>query len=114
MSGISDRPHVRQFAHPEDLRRVERDHEDDHRAVAVEKVDIRLKRRRRWYDRCASCGAAINFETVVTRQRSGPCISQGPPAFFQAPIPPSIWRADARPASCAACTAMALRSPKAQ
>ena len=38
----------------------------------------------------------------------------GPLAFFHASIPPSIWQAAVRPASCAACTAMAERSPKAQ
>ena len=38
----------------------------------------------------------------------------GPLARFQASMPPWIWQADARPASCAACTAMAERSPKAQ
>ena len=37
-----------------------------------------------------------------------------PPAFFQAAMPPSRWRADLMPASCAACTAIAERSPKAQ
>jgi hypothetical protein len=35
----------------------------------------------------------------------------GPPDFFQASIPPSIWAALARPASCAALTAIAERSP---
>jgi len=46
---------------------------------------------------------------AATAQRS-----QGPPAARQALTPPSIWRAEANPASCAACTAIALRSPKAQ
>src|SRR4249920_1736614 len=38
----------------------------------------------------------------------------GPPAFFQASMPPSIWAVLARPASLAAFTAIAERSPKAQ
>jgi hypothetical protein len=38
----------------------------------------------------------------------------GPPAFFQASRPPWRWQALAMPASCAACTAMAERSPNAQ
>src|SRR5262249_57494842 len=38
----------------------------------------------------------------------------GPLTFFQASMPPWIWQAVASPASCAACTAMADRSPKAQ
>jgi len=37
-----------------------------------------------------------------------------PPATRQASIPPWIWRAPASPASCAACTAIAERSPNAQ
>jgi hypothetical protein len=37
-----------------------------------------------------------------------------PACFFQASIPPSIWRAEFRPASRAACTAIAERSPNAQ
>ena len=37
-----------------------------------------------------------------------------PPALFHAAMPPSRWRAEARPWSCAACTAIADRSPKAQ
>src|SRR5262249_45887407 len=40
--------------------------------------------------------------------------STGPPAFFQASMPPAICAALARPASLAACTAIAERSPKAQ
>jgi len=40
--------------------------------------------------------------------------STGPPAFFQAAMPPSIWQAEPMPASCAAVTAIAERSPKAQ
>src|SRR5215471_2064303 len=40
--------------------------------------------------------------------------ASSPPAFFQASRPPSMWQAAVRPASCAACTAMAERSPKAQ
>ena len=35
-------------------------------------------------------------------------------AFFQASMPPWRWQALASPASCAACTAIAERSPKAQ
>jgi hypothetical protein len=38
----------------------------------------------------------------------------GPLAFFQASMPPWMWQAEERPASCAACTAMDERSPKAQ
>src|SRR5262245_41123 len=37
-----------------------------------------------------------------------------PPAFFQASMPPWMWQAELSPASCAACTAIAERSPKAQ
>ena len=37
--------------------------------------------------------------------------SIGPPASFHAAMPPWIWQADVIPASCAACTAMAERSP---
>ena len=40
--------------------------------------------------------------------------ASGPSAFFQASMPPWIWQAVFSPASCAACTAMADRSPKAQ
>jgi hypothetical protein len=40
--------------------------------------------------------------------------ASGPLAFFQASTPPPMWQAAVRPASCAACTAMAERSPKAQ
>jgi Peptidase family S58 len=40
--------------------------------------------------------------------------STGPPAAFQAANPPCRWQAEDNPASCAACTAMADRSPKAQ
>jgi hypothetical protein len=40
--------------------------------------------------------------------------ASGPLIFFQAPMPPWMWQADERPASCAACTAMAERSPNAQ
>ena len=39
---------------------------------------------------------------------------RAPPACVQAAMPPSMWRADVRPLSCAACTAIAERSPKAQ
>jgi hypothetical protein len=39
---------------------------------------------------------------------------RGPLAFLQASRPPSMCRDAVRPASCAACTAMAERSPKAQ
>ena len=46
--------------------------------------------------------------------RSMPQRASGPPAFFQASIPPWMWQAAAMPASCAACTAIAERSPKAQ
>jgi hypothetical protein len=50
--------------------------------------------------------------------RRGPRVlgqgASGPLAFFHASMPPSIWQAAVRPASCAACTAMAERSPKAQ
>ena len=38
----------------------------------------------------------------------------GPPAFFQASMPPCRWQAEASRASCAACTAIAERSPNAQ
>ena len=38
----------------------------------------------------------------------------GPEAFFQASIPPWMWHAEDNPASWAACTAIAERSPKAQ
>ena len=41
-------------------------------------------------------------------------VTTGPPAFFQASRPPWLWQADASPASCAACSAMAERSPNAQ
>src|SRR5882757_9633171 len=41
-------------------------------------------------------------------------VSTGPPAFFQASMPPAICAVWARPASLAAATAMAERSPKAQ
>jgi len=40
--------------------------------------------------------------------------TNGPSAFFQASMPPWMWQADAMPASWAACTAIAERSPKAQ
>ncbi len=40
--------------------------------------------------------------------------ASGPLAFFQASMPPWMWQAEARPASCAACTAIAERSPNAQ
>ena len=40
--------------------------------------------------------------------------ASGPLAFFQASMPPWMWHAVSRPASCAACTAIAERSPKAQ
>src|SRR5206468_4205151 len=40
--------------------------------------------------------------------------TNGPCAFFHASMPPWMWHAVAMPASCAACTAMAERSPKAQ
>ena len=45
--------------------------------------------------------------------RSHP-VSTGPPAFFQASMPPAICAVLASPASLAAATAMAERSPKAQ
>src|SRR3974390_1160000 len=43
---------------------------------------------------------------------SGP--STGPPAFFQAPKPPSIWATGMRPMRCAVCAARAERNPPAQ
>src|SRR4029453_2156453 len=50
-----------------------------------------------------------------TKQAGGECKrASGPLAFFQASSPPPMWHAVVRPASCAACTAMAERSPKAQ
>src|SRR5207244_8674814 len=41
-------------------------------------------------------------------------VCTGPPAFFQASMPPAMWAVLARPASLAAATAMAERSPNAQ
>ena len=40
--------------------------------------------------------------------------ASGPFTFFQASSPPWIWQAAVIPTSCAAWTAMAERSPKAQ
>jgi len=40
--------------------------------------------------------------------------TSAPLALRQASMPPWIWHAEAMPASWAACTAMAERSPKAQ
>jgi hypothetical protein len=40
--------------------------------------------------------------------------ASGPAAFFHASMPPLMWQAEVRPASCAACTAIAERSPNAQ
>ena len=40
--------------------------------------------------------------------------ASGPLALRQASMPPWMWQAEAMPASCAACTAIAERSPKAQ
>ena len=50
---------------------------------------------------------------------AGPALLRTEPApaaaaFFQASMPPWMWQADGDAASCAACTAMAERSPKAQ
>jgi hypothetical protein len=42
------------------------------------------------------------------------CQFSGPLTLFHAAKPPSIWQADARLASWAACTAIAERSPNAQ
>jgi len=41
-------------------------------------------------------------------------LARGPSTFFHACMPPWIWRAALSPAACAACTAMADRSPKEQ
>jgi iron complex transport system substrate-binding protein len=41
-------------------------------------------------------------------------VSTGPPAFFHASMPPSIWAVFSSPASLAAFTAIAERSPNAQ
>src|ERR1700737_1122306 len=41
-------------------------------------------------------------------------VSTGPPAFFHASMPPAMCAVLARPASLAAATAMAERSPNAQ
>jgi len=51
-----------------------------------------------------------------TRARAWPPLpsSSTPPAFFHASIPPPMGRAELSPASCAACTAIAERSPNAQ
>ena len=38
----------------------------------------------------------------------------GAPAFLQLSMPPLMWQQLVSPASCAACTAIADRSPKAQ
>src|ERR1700722_20749286 len=85
---ISDRPDVRRFTHPEDLRRDERDHENDYCEVAVDGV-------------CS----------VGTPSPQPAHFSLAPPASFHAPMPPSIWHAAARPASRAACPATAPRPP---
>ncbi len=41
-------------------------------------------------------------------------VATGPPAFFHASMPPAMCAVLARPASLAAATAIAERSPKAQ
>ena len=48
---------------------------------------------------------------TVTTGRQPQGRASGPSAFFQAAMPPSMWQADVMPASCAACTAIAERSP---
>ena len=59
----------------------------------------------------------LNISSVC-HGRSRECSHQwpttGPSAFFQAAMPPSMWQAEVTPASCAACTAIAERSPYAQ
>jgi transposase len=58
--------------------------------------------------------AERNQARVGCRRGAGAAHVSLPPIFFRAPILPWMWRAVAIPASCAACTAMAERSPKAQ
>src|SRR4029077_18672141 len=67
-------------------------------------VDLDL-RHERLPDRL--CAATLRFGV-----ERGQCAA--PPAFFHADMPPSRWRAEARPWSGAACTAIAERSPNAQ
>jgi hypothetical protein len=59
--------------------------------------------------RLAQGGASSRFGGAAQ-----PDQANGPPDFFQASIPPWMWRAIWMPASCDACTAIAERSPNAQ
>src|SRR5215204_4223069 len=45
---------------------------------------------------------------------AGASITTGPPDFFQAPKPPSIWETGFSPMRCAVCVASAERRPPAQ
>lgn len=56
---------------------------------------------------CTICEMFARFD--VSHHRAS-----GPQAFCHASMPPWIWQAPVMPASCAACTAMAERSPNAQ
>jgi uncharacterized protein (TIGR02001 family) len=67
-----------------------------------------------WIPGSAGGGAGMPQQTMRPYARSfSLTVSTRPPAFFQASRPPSMWQAG-RPASCAARTAIAERSPKAQ
>jgi hypothetical protein len=75
-----------------------------------------------FYDTLAKAVLATSSDAIIAADKEGiirgPRVpgqrASGPLAFFQPSRPPSMWQAAVRPASCAACTAMAERSPKAQ
>ena len=57
---------------------------------------------------------AALLDSAFIWSRSAPTSWSWPWARRQASMPPWMWQAAAMPTSCAACTAMAERSPKAQ
>ena len=67
-----------------------------------------------WFQRVNGDNPEWTNSAKRAEQWSASGQSVPPPAFFQAAMPPSMWRAVTMPASCAACTAIADRSPKAQ
>jgi thioredoxin-dependent peroxiredoxin len=84
-----------------------------HRRRCQETVSARLEGAEAVYAHRTAAERVGTPDIGAAQSALGQCVS-GPLAFFQASMPPWIWQAEARPASCAACTAIAERSPKAQ
>jgi hypothetical protein len=75
-------------------------HCEEQRDEAIQKQDQQL-----------DCFASLAMTRFAGASNLGYDRASGPSALFQEAMPPSIWQAEVRPASCAACTAIAERSP---